>query len=78
MKFCKFKLENVCRKFSSQVDERQAKLMAKGLPKRQTLTDVTDIVVIASGKGGVGKSTTSGDLNALITVRIISGFKFSN
>lgn len=60
MKSHDFVLQNVHRTFSAQVDERQAKLMARGLPKRQPLPDVTDIVVIASGKGGVGKSTTSG------------------
>ena len=33
---------------------------AKGLPKRWPVTGVKDIVVVASGKGGVGKSTTAG------------------
>lgn len=60
MKWHKFSFQDVYKTFSTQVDERQAKLMAKGLPKKQPLPEVTDIVVIASGKGGVGKSTTSG------------------
>lgn len=34
--------------------------MARSLPKRQQLPGVKSIVVVASGKGGVGKSTTSG------------------
>ena len=34
----------------------------KGLPKKWPIAGVKDIVVVASGKGGVGKSTTAGDL----------------
>jgi ATP-binding protein involved in chromosome partitioning len=34
--------------------------MSKGLPKKATIDGVKKIVVVASGKGGVGKSTTSG------------------
>lgn len=60
MKLHKFRFPDAFRTFSTQVDERQAKLMARGLPKRQSLPEVEDIVVVASGKGGVGKSTTSG------------------
>ena len=33
---------------------------AKGLPKKWPIAGVKDIVVVASGKGGVGKSTTAG------------------
>lgn len=33
--------------------------MAKGVPKRQPIKGVENIIVIASGKGGVGKSTTA-------------------
>lgn len=33
--------------------------MAKSLPKKASLPGVNHIVVVASGKGGVGKSTTS-------------------
>ena len=36
--------------------------MARGLPKKKHLDGVKKIVVVASGKGGVGKSTTSGYL----------------
>ena len=32
----------------------------KGLPKKWPITGVKDIIVVASGKGGVGKSTTAG------------------
>lgn len=34
--------------------------MARGLPKKQPIQGVQNIVVVASGKGGVGKSTTTG------------------
>lgn len=33
--------------------------MARGLPKRERLSGVQDIIVVASGKGGVGKSTVA-------------------
>lgn len=34
--------------------------MARGLPKKRPVDGVKHVVVVASGKGGVGKSTTSG------------------
>ena len=34
--------------------------MARGLPKKWPIAGVKHVVVVASGKGGVGKSTTSG------------------
>ena len=34
---------------------------SKGLPKKWPIAGVKDIVVVASGKGGVGKSTTAGE-----------------
>lgn len=38
---------------------RRKHVMAKGLPKRRELPGVSNVVLIASGKGGVGKSTTA-------------------
>lgn len=46
--------------YSTKPTTRQAEMMARGLPKQAPLPGVKDIVVVASGKGGVGKSTTSG------------------
>lgn len=37
--------------------------MARGLPKRKSIHGVKHVVVVASGKGGVGKSTTAGQIN---------------
>ena len=34
--------------------------MLRGLPKQKAIEGVKDIVVVASGKGGVGKSTCAG------------------
>lgn len=46
----------------STLDERREKIMAKGLPKKKTLKGVKHVILVASGKGGVGKSTTAGSM----------------
>lgn len=45
---------------SKSLDEHQKQQMARGLPKKRPVDGVKHVVVVASGKGGVGKSTTSG------------------
>lgn len=45
---------------SKALHERQKQHMAKGLPKQKPITGVKQVIVVASGKGGVGKSTTAG------------------
>ena len=40
----------------------QKERMMKGLPKKLPLPGVDKIIVVASGKGGVGKSTTAGNI----------------
>ncbi|XP_068139978.1 iron-sulfur cluster transfer protein Nubpl [Drosophila tropicalis] len=47
------------RSYAVKLTEHQAAIMARGLPKRERLRGVQDIIVVASGKGGVGKSTVA-------------------
>ena len=45
-----------------------AEKAARGLPRKWPLPGVKDIVVVASGKGGVGKSTVAVNLALAATV----------
>ncbi|XP_003699116.2 iron-sulfur protein NUBPL [Apis florea] len=52
-----------------EIEIKQKELMARGLPKVKPLKGVKQIVIVASGKGGVGKSTIAVNLSiALKTV----------
>lgn len=42
------------------LQDRQKQHMAKGLPRQKPIPGVKQVIVVASGKGGVGKSTTAG------------------
>ncbi|XP_053882883.1 iron-sulfur protein NUBPL isoform X2 [Malaclemys terrapin pileata] len=39
--------------------EKRAQIMSRGLPKQKPIEGVKQVLVFASGKGGVGKSTTA-------------------
>jgi len=61
--FSKSLCGSAARQYSSDAEnERRKTIMARGLPKRRELQGVSDIVLVASGKGGVGKSTTAVNL----------------
>lgn len=49
-------------KHLSKLTEKQAELMRKNLPQIKPIKGVKRIILVASGKGGVGKSTTAGKL----------------
>lgn len=45
----------------SKLSEHQKQVMKRGLPRRSKIPNVDHVIVVASGKGGVGKSTTAGE-----------------
>ena len=47
-------------------DQNHRPQIARGLPKKWPIAGVKNVVVVASGKGGVGKSTVSGNKNCLV------------
>lgn len=49
------------KRFSSAIESHQKELMKRGLPKKKPIEGVKKIVLVSSGKGGVGKSTTAGN-----------------
>lgn len=47
---------------SSSSSDHQQKMMSRGLPKQRLLPGVKNVICVASGKGGVGKSTVAASL----------------
>ncbi|KAM8782710.1 iron-sulfur cluster transfer protein NUBPL isoform 1-T1 [Rhynchonycteris naso] len=57
----------VCRRQLSVAEnetfkQRRTHIMSRGLPKQKPIEGVKQVIVVASGKGGVGKSTTAVNL----------------
>jgi len=50
-----------------QLKARQAAVMAKSLPTKRTIPGVGNVILVASGKGGVGKSTTAVNLSLALS-----------
>ncbi|KAH0620556.1 hypothetical protein JD844_021135 [Phrynosoma platyrhinos] len=48
--------------------DKRSKIMARGLPKQKPIEGVKQVLVVASGKGGVGKSTTA--VHTLLNVKL--------
>jgi len=47
--------------------KRQEELMRRGLPKKKRIEGVKHVVLVSSGKGGVGKSTTAVNLSLALS-----------
>jgi ATP-binding protein involved in chromosome partitioning len=45
---------------AGNVTDHQKQLMGRGLPKQRPIEGVNHVLCVASGKGGVGKSTVTG------------------
>ncbi|XP_053987009.1 iron-sulfur protein NUBPL isoform X2 [Hylaeus volcanicus] len=50
------------------METKRKEVMARGLPKQKPLKGVKQIFVVASGKGGVGKSTTAVNLSTALKI----------
>ena len=41
---------------------------SRGLPKKLPIPGVDHVILVASGKGGVGKSTTAGETKSIVVL----------
>ena len=63
---------DICKLFCTSSKEellkkRQEELMKRSLPKKKPITGVKNVILVSSGKGGVGKSTVAVNLSLAIS-----------
>ncbi|XP_055274196.1 iron-sulfur protein NUBPL [Moschus berezovskii] len=57
---------------SETLKQRRSQIMSRGLPKQKPIEGVKQVIVVASGKGGVGKSTTAVNLALALAANDLS------
>lgn len=53
------------------LQDKRARILSRGLPKQKPIEGVKQVLVVASGKGGVGKSTAAGKIFLLFVQSVV-------